>query len=191
MTTAAAFVIAPRQQNHQKLSTALCAKKVAKAKKIQVKLLKTVEGTGQKGDVVQVTPAFFQNKLQRTQSAEIISDEEVEKMESEKEAAEKEEQEKATSLKEALEEKTITITRKAGPDGQLFGGIGPKVIMDEVQNILQDDFLNQKGVKIAAIMDENGKKMRSDIKHTGDFAAKLALAKNIAAEFKISVLAEE
>lgn len=191
MTPAAAFVIAPQQQLHQKLSTALCAKKDAKAKKIQVKLLKTVQGTGQKGDVVQVTPAFFQNKLQRTQSAEIISDEEVEKMESTKEAAEKEELEKATVLREALEENTITITRKAGPDGQLFGGIGAKVLMEEVQNSLQDEFLNQKGVKITAIMDGNGKKMRSDIKHTGDFAAKLALTKSISAEFRISVHAEE
>lgn len=171
--------------------TALFAKKAAKAKKIQVRLLKPVSGTGQKGDVVQVTPAFFQNKLRPTHLAEIITDQEVQEMESERAAAENEERQRASALKDELLEMTISIKRKVGPDGQLFGGIGPKVIMDELQNVVNDDFLKQKSVKITAIMDGDGKKMRDDIKHVGEFGVEIVLSKGISSEFNISVQPEE
>ena len=163
------------------------------AKKIQVKMLKSVPGTGQTGDIVQVTPAFFQNKLQPSRSAEVISDEEVKKEQSEKAAAKEQERQEATAIKDILDGTTINIERKAGPDGQLFGGIGPKVIMDELLNKLagHEEFLNRKGVKVVAVTDENGMKMRQDIKHTGEFGAQIALTSDISSTVKIAVKAQE
>ena len=170
----------------------LSKKKAAPApvKKIQVKMLKYVEGTGHVGEIVMVTPAFFQNKLRPSASAVMITDEEVAKAKLEAEALEKETREKAEVLKERLDGLSITLRRKAGPDGHLFGGIGPKCIMDELETIINDNFLKQKNVKIISITNEDGSEMNGDIKHTGVFNASLSLTKDISGLFGIIVETE-
>lgn len=178
--------------------TALLAKRkggessVAKGGKVQVKLLKHIAGTGQAGDVVMVTPAFFNNKLRPTQSAQIISDEEVSKEQSEAEKEEKEAIATATALKEKIQDLKLTLKKKAGPDGQLFGGINTKMIVAELQDALGDEkeYLSQKQVKISELSDGEGKKMRGDIKHTGTFDAKISLRKDTSAKFNVVVEAE-
>ena len=177
-------------------NTALSAKKKtaapAASKKIQVKLLKHVAGTGQAGDVVLVTPPFFNNKLRPTKSATLISDEQVKMEKDEAALAEKERQTKAAAIKEQVEGSALVVTRKAGPDGQLFGGIGAKIIMEELKaSTGESDFLDSKPVKITQLMDDNGKKMRGDIKHTGSFTANLSLMKDVVAKVAIEVKAEE
>lgn len=161
------------------------------SKKVQVKLLKQVAGTGQKGDVVLVTPAFFQNKLRPTKSAEIISDDDVEKERAEAAALEKDKMETAEKLKEQIESLELVLSRKAGPDGQLFGGVGAKVIMEELKKKVVDkhdnEFLEGKGVKIQALMDVDGKKMRGDIKHTGEFKSTISLTREVSAKFKVVI----
>jgi large subunit ribosomal protein L9 len=171
-------------------STVLSAKKTVAAagsKKIQVRLLKYVAGTGDAGQVIMVTPAFFSNKLRPTKSAVIISDEQVEKDEAVKTAADKGRKEKANELKDRLSELTLTVSRKAGPDGHLFGGIGPKVVIEELKNQVGDEFLGSKGVKVASLLDGNGKKLSGDIKQTGEFGATITLAKDISAQISIVV----
>lgn len=160
--------------------------------KVQVKLLKHVAGTGQAGDVLMVTPAFFNNKLRPTKSAQMITDQEVAKEQSEAEEEELEAKATAEALQAKISELELTLARKAGPDGQLFGGINPKMIISELQTAIGDetDFLNQKSVKITEILDENGKKMRGDIKHTGKFVSKIALRKGISSSFDILVESE-
>jgi len=175
-------------------STQLFAKKKKAApaapKKVQVKLLKHIAGTGQAGQVVKVTPAFFNNKLRPQQAAKIITDEEVAEEISEKQKKQDAEQQKANELKEQLDDLTVVLTRKAGPDGHLFGGIGPKVIMKALQSEIGDDFLSKKSVKVAEVLDENGKKMRGDIKTTGTFGSRINLLKGISAKIGITVQAE-
>mmetsp|Transcript_16914 Transcript_16914/g.23511 ORF Transcript_16914/g.23511 Transcript_16914/m.23511 type:complete len:89 (+) Transcript_16914:709-975(+) len=83
---------------------------------------------------------------------------------------------------------TLTFSRKAGPDGQLFGGIGAKCIIGELEEQISDKFLAGKGVKIEAITDEEGKKMKHDIKHVGEFGASIKLLKDVKAKFKVSVV---
>jgi len=166
----------------------------AATKKIQVKMLKAVAGTGQKGDVVLVTPAFFNNKLRPTQSASIISDEEVEQEQAERATAEQERTAQANAIKEYVEgNQPLKLTQKAGPDGQLFGAIHAKTVLEAVSKQLSEDdaaFLEQKSIKIA-LLDGEGKKMRGDIKHVGEFQANIALTKNISAKLDIVVEAEE
>ena len=163
----------------------------ASTKKVQVKLLKHVAGTGQAGDVVQVTPAFFNNKLRPNKSAEIISDEQVEEERSQAEENDILRKAKASELQERLTDTTITIKRKAGPDGQLFGGIGAKIIMNEILAEIQDDFLEGKGVKVTEVLDGNGKKIRGDIKHIGDFGARVALLNGVSAKLAVAVREED
>jgi len=180
--------------SHAATSTQLYAKKKkaapAATKKIQVKMLKPVAGTGQPGQVVKVTPAFFNNKLRPQQAAKIITDEEVAAEDAEKQQKEDAEKAKANELKERLDEMTLTLTRKAGPDGHLFGGIGPKVIMNELKSEIGDDFLSKRSVKVDAVLDENGKKMRGDIKVIGKFGSRINLLKGISAKIGITIEAE-
>mmetsp|Transcript_16749 Transcript_16749/g.23655 ORF Transcript_16749/g.23655 Transcript_16749/m.23655 type:complete len:258 (+) Transcript_16749:241-1014(+) len=177
-------------------TTTLWAKKKAKkaaggATKVQVKLLKDIPGTGQRGEVINVTPAFFQNKLRPTKSAEVVSDEEVEKEQAAKKAEEDATRAAATAVQEKIKDMTLKVTRKAGPDGQLFGGVGAKCIIEELQQQISDEFLNGKGVKIEAITDEGGKKMKHDIKHVGEFGASIKLLKDVKAKFTVSVLGSD
>ena len=170
--------------------TKLSSKKKAAAavpKKFQVKMLKYVEGTGLLGEVVMVTPAFFNNKLKPTKSAEIISDQEVQKDLDETRETLKAQNAAANAVLEDLEDFVMVISRKAGPDGQLFGGIGPKCIMEELSNKLPKDVWAEKGVRVTAVMDENGTKMKGDIKHIGKFSATICLTKEISGKFPISI----
>ena len=103
------------------------------------------------------------------------------------------EQAEATELKEALEAATMELKRKAGPNGHLFGGVNAKAIMEEVESQFpgHDAFWKRKSVKITGLTDGNGKKIRSDIKETGEFGAQIALTKNIKSKIKIVVVAED
>jgi large subunit ribosomal protein L9 len=171
--------------------TFLQSKKKATApvssKKLQVKLLKQVPGTGQKGEVIYVSPAFYQNKLQPSQSATIISDDQVEKENDSKRKQQEELDQKAAAYKALLESNTILITRKTGPDGQLFGGVGIKQIANELPS-----GYDESRFKITAILDQDGNKIKGDIiKHVGDnFGAMIQLTKDIEATIRISVEAQ-
>lgn len=177
------------------IPSALWAKKKKKqpaaSKKIQVKMLKHVAGTGSAGDVVLVTPAFFNNKLRPTKSAVPISDDEVQEEESQKQAQIDANNEAATKIKEQLEsdDYTLVITKKSGPDGQLFGAVNAKALMEELRKNVNDDYLTQKQVKVSNVT-QDGKKFRGDIKHVGDYSVTLGLTKEISATFDVSVQAE-
>jgi large subunit ribosomal protein L9 len=172
----------------------LAKKKSAAAaapKKFQVKLSKHVAGTGQAGDVVLVTPAFYNNKLRPTKSAEIITDEAVKQEQAE--AKEKEDAliAAATEVKAELENFCLVIQRKAGPEGQLFGGIGPKIIVEELSKQLPKKLWDEKCVKIIDLMDEQGTTIRGDLKHIGKFRGNISLTSNISGSLNISIEAEE
>jgi large subunit ribosomal protein L9 len=157
------------------------------SKKFQVKLLRDVANIGQAGDVIQVAPAFFNNKLRPTKLAVIISDEQVAKDKAGAQADAQEIKAKATELKEKIDAMTLCLSRKVGIDGQLFGGIGAKGIMAEMQSQIGDDFFSRKSVKITEIMDGNGKELKGDIKHTGKYEARIVLLKDISAKLSIDV----
>lgn len=192
-TTATAAAAAAPPPRHQ---LPLWAKKKktaspAASKKIQVKLLKYVSGTGSAGDVVLVTPAFYNNKLRPTKSATPITDDELRAEQSEQQAQMEANSAAATKIKEQLEQDdfSLVIQKKAGPDGQLFGAVSTKVILNSLRDTVSDDYLNQKQVKIVQVA-QDGKKMRGDIKHVGDYGVNLALTKDISAKFEVSVQGE-
>lgn len=159
-------------------------------KKIQVKLLKHIAGTGQAGEVVTVTPAFFQNKLRASKAAVMISDEEVAKEKEKADALEKQINDKALELQERLKDLTLVMKRKAGPGGQLFGGIHAKNIVEELRKYLNDDFVEGKGVTLKAITDAEGNNMKTDIKNIGEYRVNIALTKSVKASFVLSVTSE-
>jgi ribosomal protein L9 len=167
----------------------------APTKKVQVKLLQNVPGTGQAGEVILVTPAFFNNKLLPTHLAKIISDEQVEQERQAKNAKEQADDARAVQLKAQIEAlPALVLRRKVGPNGQLFGGVGPKMIMDLLSSAIPDEFwTQQKGVKITAMMDavDGQKKIVGDIKTVGTYRANIALTKAHSATLSFVIAAEE
>jgi ribosomal protein L9 len=160
-----------------------------------VKLLQNVPGTGQAGEVILVTPAFFNNKLLPTHLAKIISDEQVEQERQAKNAKEQADDARAVQLKAQIEAlPALVLRRKVGPNGQLFGGVGPKMIMDLLSSAIPDEFwTQQKGVKITAMMDavDGQKKIVGDIKTVGTYRANIALTKAHSATLSFVIAAEE
>lgn len=188
------------QLQQQQLLTTLHAKKkknsdkktsspTTKNGKLQVQMLKHVEGTGNIGDVILVAPAFFENKLRKTQSAKLISDAEVTEMRENREAALEQRRSAADKVASKMESATITFSKKAGPDGHLFGGIKTKDILAELQLTFPDDkdALSGKQVKVLSVTDEEGTALKHDIKTVGEFHAKVSLLTDVSVDVTVSV----
>ena len=163
--------------------------------KIQVKLLKYVPGTGSIGDVILVAPAFYQNKLLKTNSAKVITDEEV-KAEKLKRDVDQTECRNAAkdmaSLLEKEEESVLKFVKKAGPNGQLFGGIRAKDVLQTLKSKYpKGNPLEGKNVKVISMKNMDGKDVEhGDIKSIGDFKVKISILSGIDAEITVSVQAE-
>jgi len=184
----------------------------SKKGKIQVVLLETVPKVGQSGDVVFVSSAIFQNQLKRSNKARLISEEEVQAMEAEKLAAEKEMLEEAIKTKQMLEEAMVEkisdaeqcatdgddicgvaleMKRKAGPEGNLFGGVNPKMVMDALKQAYPEGSWEGRQVKLTDVKDSDGKDVKKkDIKHTGDYTVSVTLGKGVDVTFILSILEE-
>jgi ribosomal protein L9 len=183
---------------------------VTKNGKIQIKMLTSVPNIGQAGDIIFVSSAVFQNQLQRQKKARLISAEEVAKLEAEKQKEEAEATQKAVDTKKMMEEVmfeslgeecstdqdicgvALTMKRKAGPEGNLFGGINPKMIMEELANTFPDGSWEGKQVKLTDMKDSDGKDVKKkDIKHTGEYTCVVKLGIDVDVTFILSVVAEE
>jgi len=179
----------------RKDSTNLFSKKKKKvagsagSTKIQVKLLKDIAGTGQTGSVIMVTPAFFNNKLRPTRSARMVSDEEVAAERSQSAAAEQSVLVAERELQDALADTMVVIKRKAGPEGHLFGGIGPKIIMNALSEKHPNELWKKnKKIKVQELSDAvNEKIIKGDIKEIGNFIAKIKISDDIVSKVGISI----
>jgi ribosomal protein L9 len=161
----------------------------SKGGKVQVKLLKYVEGTGSIGDIVLVAPAFFENKLKRTKSAILISDEEVHTEKLNLERSKKEQLQQALDMQSKIQETAISFSKKAGPEGHLFGGVGRKDILEELKRKFPLGTLEGKQIKIISLKRSDGEEVKGDIKDTGSYLAMVSLLVDVNAEFRVEVTA--
>mmetsp|Transcript_38382 Transcript_38382/g.69171 ORF Transcript_38382/g.69171 Transcript_38382/m.69171 type:complete len:283 (+) Transcript_38382:159-1007(+) len=198
-------------------STSLFAKKkkggdpVAKKAKIQVKLLETVPNIGQNGDIIFVSSAVFQNQLKLSNKARLVSAEEMIKLEQEKEEQEQEMKEMAIKTKSLLDEAmlenlggedqcedngdicgvALSMKRKAGPEGNLFGGVNPKMVMEALKEKYPEGSWDGKQVKLAEVKDVEGKDVKKkDIKHIGEYTLSVSLGSGVDVTFILSISAE-
>jgi large subunit ribosomal protein L9 len=102
----------------------------------QAILLKDVEGLGDAGSVVDVSPGYLRNFLAPRKLAQPATDASIAAAERRREAAEiaaRDQEERARETAALLSKTVLTISHRAGEDGRLFGSVTAKEIVDAVR----------------------------------------------------------
>jgi len=108
---------------------------------MNVILLDNVENLGKIGDLVKVKPGYGRNYLLPQGKAALATDVNIKQIESrraELEAAAAEELNAAKARAAAIEGMELVIQANAGPEGKLFGSVGPIDIADAFDKVQVD-----------------------------------------------------
>ena len=101
----------------------------------QAVLLEDVEKLGRRGDPIDVAPGYLRNYLIPRKLAMPATPGALEEAQRRRDAAEKAERERAereAAAASLLSKTVLTIYQRAGEDGKLFGSVGPKEIVDAI-----------------------------------------------------------
>ena len=102
----------------------------------QAILLKDVDGLGEAGAVVDVSPGYLRNYLAPRSLAQPATDASVAAAERRRELAEvaaREQEERSRETAALLSKTVLTISHRAGEDGRLFGSVTAKEIADAIR----------------------------------------------------------
>lgn len=151
------------------------------AKTMELILREDVESLGRRGEVVQVKGGYGRNFLLPRKLAMLVTSGNRKVVEQEKAAAVKRdarEKSDAQQLAEMLGKVTLTIARKAGESGVLFGSVTSLDIAEE---------LHKKGFEI----DRRKIHLEEPFKQLGEFQAPVRLHKDVTVSVQIQVVPEE
>ncbi len=149
---------------------------------MEVILLEKIHKLGDLGEQVKVKSGFGRNYLIPTGKAISATAENVEKFEAQRAELEKAQAEAlaaATARVEKLQDVVVTITRKAGAEGKLFGSVGTADISEAVK---------ATGVELAK------KEIRlpeGSLRIMGEFEIGIHLEADVETKIKVNVVAEE
>ncbi|MEE9160195.1 MAG: 50S ribosomal protein L9 [Gammaproteobacteria bacterium] len=149
---------------------------------MEVILLEKIHKLGDLGEQVKVKSGFGRNYLIPTGKAISATAENVEKFEAQRAELEKAQAEAlaaATARVEKLQDVVVTITRKAGAEGKLFGSVGTADISEAVK---------ATGVELAK------KEIRlpeGSLRIMGEFEIGIHLEADIETKIKVNIVAEE
>jgi large subunit ribosomal protein L9 len=149
---------------------------------MEVILLETIRKLGELGNQVKVKPGYGRNYLVPQGKAVPATAENIEKFEArraELEQAQADVLATATARAEKLDGLTITLTRKAGTEGKLYGSVGPMDIAEAVTAAGVE--LSKKEVTLP----------EGPLRHTGEFEVMAHLHADVEAVIKVQVVAEE
>ena len=148
---------------------------------IKLILREDVDKLGGRGEIVSVKPGYARNFLLPkglampvTAGAERLLAQEKKKYESKQLTA----RDEAVKFKETLEAIGITLRKKAGEKGTLFGAVTPSDITDALA--LQ-----------SVVLDKRKLDLHEPIKALGDFKIPVRLHKDVTATIKLAVVKEE
>jgi len=149
---------------------------------MEVILLEKIRKLGELGDQVKVKAGYGRNFLVPQGKAVPATAENIEKFEarrSELEQAQADVLATATARAEKLNGLSITLTRKAGTEGKLYGSVGPIDIAEAVTAAGVE--LSKKEVTLP----------EGPLRHTGEFEVQAHLHADVEAVIKVQVVAEE
>ena len=141
-------------------------------------LLKDVDGLGEAGDAVDVSPGYLRNFLVPRKLAQPATKCALEEARLRLERAEEEERraaERADETAALLAKTVLTINHQAGEDGKLFGSVTSKEIAEAIQAA--------RGLKV------DKKKIRLDepIRETGSFMVEIEVGGGVTTKVKTIV----
>ena len=149
---------------------------------MEVILLEKIHKLGDLGQQVKVKSGYGRNYLIPTGKAVSATQENVEKFEAQRTELEKAQAEAsavATARVEKLQDVVVTITRKAGTEGKLFGSVGTADIIEAV---------TATGVELAK------KEIRlpeGSLRTLGEFEIGIHLETDVDTKIKVNIVAEE
>jgi len=146
-------------------------------------LKKNVEKLGEEGEVVDVKPGYARNYLIPQGLAYLASDANLERLEREREEAEeraKREYLEARRRASQVETVTVTVAKRAGEAGTLFGSVTPAEIAEQLNAASLDFDVDKKDI----VLDE-------PIKELGQHTVTIRLHSRVDQEFSVLVMASE
>ncbi len=149
---------------------------------MKVLLIKDVKSLGKAGEIKEVKDGYGQNFLIKKGFAKKATDEVMRQWEEEQERLRIQTQneiDRLTELKNKLETVTVTITKKLGENGALFGAVTSKDVAQALHR--------QHGLDV----DKKNFNMAKNIKSTGIFEIDVKLGHGIHAQLKLNVEASD
>ncbi len=148
---------------------------------MKVILLKDVKGTGNKGDVINVSDGYGRNYLIPREIAREATEGNINKLENQKEVQKKKEEKElkeAKAVGEKISEITLKFKNKAGDGGKLFGSITSKDIATKLKKQHKIDVDKRKIV------------LDNPIKELGSRFVEVKVYPEISGKLKIEVISE-
>ncbi len=145
---------------------------------MQVILQEDVQGSGKKGELVNVSDGYARNFLLKRGLAIQATPQalaEYEAQQASKAHKKETEQAAAQEIADKLSGKTLNISAKAGESGKLFGSITSKELSAEIKKHFDID------------VDRRKISMKGEIKAHGDYTADIKLYSGITAQINIKV----
>ena len=149
---------------------------------MNVILLETVENLGSIGDLVKVKPGYGRNYLLPQGKAALATPENMKQIEARRAELEKaaaEELAKAKERSKAFENLEIVVQANAGPEGKLFGSVGPVDIVEALAAV-------QVEAERAEVRMPDG-----PIQELGEYTINVHLHSAVNAEVLVKVVGEE
>ncbi len=147
---------------------------------MEVILRENVEGLGKRGDIVRVKDGYARNYLIPRRLAVPVTEGNIKQIELEKKnwaIKHQKEVEAAEAVKDLIEKITITVTKKAGENNQLFGSVTSQDIADALAKEKVD--IDKKKIELP-----------EQIKELGTFPVKIKLHPEVVVETKVYVVSE-
>jgi len=149
---------------------------------MKVILKEDVQGSGNKGDLVNVSDGYAKNFLIKKGLAVVATPQAMNEMKQKQAAKDSKTQRELNAAKKTageIGEKTLKMTAKAGTGGRLFGSITNKEVADELKK--------QLGIEI----DRRKISLEEDIKSFGTYTAEAKLYQGVTAKVYIVVGEDE
>jgi large subunit ribosomal protein L9 len=148
----------------------------------QAILLKDVEGLGDAGTVVDVSPGYLRNFLAPRKLAQVATTASIAAATRRLEQAEtaaRQQEERSQETAALLSKTVLTITHRAGDDGRLFGSVTAKEVVDAVRQA--------RGLKI----DRRKVMLEEPIRELGTHMVEIEVAEGVRASVKTMVVEEK